>query len=82
MLWLEFLNKSIVILIFLSHFVVSLNLLSYLCTEDSVANDYRFLDCGGWPLVSRPFVYRTRYTFHLIHAAILLLYPLRAALSL
>lgn len=30
-------------------------IISNICSEDSVANDYRFLDCGGWPLVSRPF---------------------------
>ena len=27
----------------------------YLCNEDFVANDYHFLDCGGWHYVSRPF---------------------------
>lgn len=26
--------------------------------NDSVANDYRFVVCGGWPLVSRPSFYK------------------------
>ena len=29
--------------------------ISNICSDDSVVNDYRFVDCGGWPLVSRLF---------------------------
>lgn len=41
--------------LFSSLFVWSLRNSVYICSEDSVANDYRFVDCGSWPLVSRSF---------------------------
>lgn len=31
--------------------------IAYIYNNDSVANDYRFVTCGSWPLVSRPFLY-------------------------
>ncbi len=37
----------------------------YLCINDSVANDYRLVDSGGWPLVSRLFFYTiAKYSHH------------------
>lgn len=42
---------------------LQLEIIYYICREDSVANDYRFFACGGWPLVSRPYFYRVGVYF-------------------